>query len=77
MTSPGFLPLASSEATAATERWAAWMKIRSMSGLATQLVGDDGAGVATASHCMAGSEMILTSGKAFIFSSKPFWMSRV
>ena len=46
-------------------------------GIGEHLVGDDRAGVASASHCMAGSEMILTSGKAFIFSSKPFWMSSV
>ncbi len=30
-----------------------------------------------ASHCIAGREMILTSGNAFIFSSNPFWISSV
>ena len=77
MTSPGFLPGASSEATPATARCAAWTEDQVDVGIGEQLVGDDGAGVASASHCMAGSEMIFTSGNAFIFSSKPFWMSSV
>ena len=33
MISPGFLPCASRTAATATERWAAWLKMRSMSGL--------------------------------------------
>src|SRR5438874_1812108 len=58
ITSPGFLPLASSEATAATARWAAWTKIRSMSGLATSWSATIVPAL-DASHCMAGGARFL------------------
>ena len=76
MISPGFLPWASRMAATATERWAAWLKMRSMSGLVRSwswamlpaLV---------ASQCIAAWVMTVISGWAATFSSKPFWMSRV
>ena len=46
-------------------------------GIGENLVRRDVAGVASASHCMAACVMIVTSGWAAIFSSKPFWISSV
>ena len=76
MTSPGFLPLASRMAATATARWAAWTKIRSMSGLVRSW-SEAMLPALDASHCIAGWLMTFTSGLSFIFSSKPFWISRV
>ena len=60
----------------ATARCAAWTKIRSMSGL-TRIWSDAMLPALVASHCIAAWVMMVTSGNAAIFSSKPCWMSRV
>ena len=46
-------------------------------GIGKKPVRRDVAGVASAAHCMAACVMIVTSGWAAIFSSKPFWISSV